>query len=186
MNQTSRRKETPNRRRPAPRPLDNIDYTILDLLQADSDRTDADLARRVHLSASGLKKRLNKLRQRGVIQSRVTLVDRHAVDLSLLCFCQVVLAHHEPDTVLQFREVVETIPEVMECHFLTGEHDYLLKIVARDHRDLERILAEELAATPGVDRLSTSIVLNEVKRTTALPLGPADEGRNAPATLPHR
>ena len=179
MSQNNSLRERPRRRRSGPRPLDSLDYAILQLLQADSSRTDADLARRVGLSASGLKKRLQNLRQRGVILNRVTLVDRHALDLSLLCFVQVVLAHHEPDTVLQFRDVVESIPEVMECHFLTGEHDYLLKIVARDHRDLERILAEKLAATPGVDRLSTSIVLNEVKRTTALPLGPA-------ATLPVR
>ena len=157
-------------RRSTARPLDATDYAILALLQEDSSRTDADLARHVDLSASGLKKRLRKLEARGVIQRRVTLLDRNAVDLGLLCFVQVFLSHHQPDGVRNFSDVVKEMPEVLECHFLTGEHDYLLKIVARDYRHLEHLLADELAAIPGVDRLLTSIVLNEVKRTTVLPL----------------
>lgn len=152
------------------RPLDDLDYAILELLQEDAERTDADLARRVGLSASGLKKRLKKLKERGVIRKRVTLLDRHRVDLGLLCFVQVALTHHEPGTAQNLREAVARIPEVLECHFTTGEHDYLLKVVARNHRHLEHILATRLAAISGVDRLLTSIVLNEVKRTTVLPL----------------
>ncbi len=163
------------------RPLDATDYAILELLQEDSDRTDADLARRVALSASGLKKRLRKLEERGVIQRQVTLLDRNAVDLGLLCFVQVFLSHHQPDAVRRFSSVVSGLPEVLECHFLTGEHDYLLKIVARDYRHLEHILADELASIPGVDRLLTSIVLNELKRTTALPLVPRREAAPAAA-----
>ena len=162
--------QAPEPRRSANRPLDATDFAILELLQADSNRTDADLARRVDLSASGLKKRLRKLQDRGVIQRRVTLLDRNAVDLGLLCFVQVFLSHHQSDAVRHFSDVVRELPEVLECHFLTGEHDYLLKIVARDDRHLEHILANQLAAIPGVDRLLTSIVLNEIKRTTALPL----------------
>ena len=157
-------------RRSAGRPLDATDFAILELLQEDSNGTDADLARRVELSASGLKKRLRKLQDRGVIQRRVTLLDRNAVDLGLLCFVQVFLSHHQADAVRHFSDAVRELPEVLECHSLTGEHDYLLKIVARDDRHLEHILANQLAAIPGVDRLLTSIVLNEIKRTTALPL----------------
>ena len=152
------------------RHLDATDYAILTLLQEDSNRTDVDLARKVRLSASGLKKRLRKLERRGVIQQRVTLLDRNAVDLDLLCFVQVFLTHHQPDTRQHFSDAVRKLPEVLECHFLTGEHDYMLKIVARDYRHLEHILADQLAGIPGVDRLLTSIVLNEIKHTTALPL----------------
>lgn len=157
-------------RRSLARPLDATDYAILALLQEDSNRTDVDLARKVRLSASGLKKRLRKLERRGVIQQRVTLLDRNAVDLGLLCFVQVYLTHHQADARQHFCDAVRRLPEVLECHFLTGEHDYLLKIVARDYRHLEHILADHLAGIPGVDRLLTSIVLNEIKRTTALPL----------------
>ena len=152
------------------RPLDATDYAILKLLQEDSNRTDADIARRVQLSASGLKKRLRKLEARGVIQRQVTLLDRNAVNLGLLCFVQVFLAHHQPEAVRRFSQMVHELPEVLECHFLTGEHDYLLKIVARDHQHLAHLLRDKLAAIPGVDRLLTSIAMSEIKRTTALPL----------------
>ncbi len=174
MDKTDDRRAAESSRSPS-RPLDATDYAILALLQEDSNRTDVDLARQVRLSASGLKKRLRKLEQRGVIQQRVTLLDRNAVDLGLLCFVQVFLTHHQPDAVRHFSDMVRKLPEVLECHFLTGEHDYLLKIVARDYRHLEHILADKLAAIPGVDRLLTSIVLNEIKRTTALPLEPPQE-----------
>lgn len=163
------------RTRPLPRRLDKIDYTILGLLQEDAGRTDADLARRVELSASGLKKRLRKLEDRGVIQRRVTLLDRDAVDLGLLCFIQVKLAHHQSNAVRIFCDSVRDLPEVLECHFLTGETDYLLKVVAKDHRDLEGFLADKLASIPSVDRLRTSIVMSEIKRTTALPLSPSSD-----------
>ena len=166
--------ENPGRKagasRRATRPLDAIDHTILDLLQDDAGRTDADLARRVELSASGLKKRLRKLEERGVIKRRVTLLDRNAVGLGLLAFVQVTLMHHQKDAVRCFADSVLELPEVLECHFLTGENDYLLKVVARDHSHLGHILGHKLAAIPTVDRLRTSIVLNEIKQTTALPL----------------
>ncbi len=157
------------------RPLDSTDYAILALLQHDSNRTDVELARKVSLSASGLKKRLRKLERRGVIQQQVTLLDRNAVDLGLMCFVQIYLTHHQTDARKQFHRAVRELPEVLECHALTGEHDYLLKIVARDYRHLEHILADHLASIPGVDRLLTSIVLNEIKRTTALPLSPSPQ-----------
>ncbi len=169
MDKTDPRRAAESSRFPT-RPLDATDYAILALLQEDSNRTDVDLAREVSLSASGLKKRLRKLERRGVIQQRVTLLDRNAVDLGLLCFVQVYLTHHQADARQQFSNKVLRLPEVLECHFLTGEHDYMLKIVARDYRHLEHILADQLASIPGVDRLLTSIVLNEIKHTTALPL----------------
>ena len=150
--------------------LDETDHAVLDLLQEDAGRSDAYIARRVGLSASGLRKRLTKLEQRQVIKGRVALLDRGAVGLGLLCFVQVTLTHHRRGPTQDFSDRIRDLPEVLECHFLTGEHDYLLKVVATDNRHLERILAEDLAGIPGVDRLLTSIVLNEIKGTTTLPL----------------
>ena len=159
--------------------LDATDHAVLDLLQEDAGRSDASIARQVGLSASGLRKRLTKLEQKQVIKGRVALLDRGAVGLGLLCFVQVTLVRHGPGTTREFTDRIQELVEVLECHFLTGEHDYLLKVVATDNRHLERILAEDLAAIPGVDRLRTSIVLNEVKRTTTLPLQPPTE-KSAP------
>lgn len=151
-------------------PLDDLDRTILRHIQQDSSQSVAEIARRVDLSGPGLKKRLQKLQEAGVIQRQVALLQREAVDLDLLCFVQVSLAHHQPDAVTGFRRAVNEMPEVLECHHLTGEFDYLLKIVARNHRDLEGFLVERLTPTSGVDKIRTSIVLNEIKSSTALPL----------------
>ena len=148
--------------------LDDKDYTILGLLQEDGSRTDAELARRVDLSTSGLKKRRLRLERQGIIERKVTLVDRNAIGLALQCFVQVSLVHHRHDADREFKKVIQNLDEVMECHFLTGQQDYLLKVVVRDYQDLERLLKDLTCSS--VDRLLTSIVLNEVKRTTSLPL----------------
>ena len=153
-----------------PRPLDQLDRRILSLLQEDASVSSAELARRVDLSAPGLQKRVRRLRQIGVIDRQVAVLNREAVDLDLLCFVQVTLAHHQPDGVGGFRSAVQDMPEVLECHHLTGEFDYLLKVVAGNHRELEQFLVHRLTPTPGVDRIRTSIVLNEIKSSTALPL----------------
>ncbi|HVS16675.1 MAG TPA: Lrp/AsnC family transcriptional regulator [Thermoanaerobaculia bacterium] len=155
--------------------LDRRDREILRLMQEDSSHTVAELARRLEMSPPGLQKRLRKLEEGGVLLRQVALVDREAVELDLLCFVQVTLAHHQPDAVEGFRHAMRSLPEVLECHMLTGEFDYLLKVVARNHHDLEAFLVERLTPVVGVDKIRTSIVLNEIKSSTALPLGDDEE-----------
>jgi DNA-binding Lrp family transcriptional regulator len=156
--------------KPRPRRLDDRDWRLLRLLQDDGRISNAELARQVNLSAPGLQKRIRKLEQRGVIRRYVTLLDRQAVGLDLLCFVNVSLAHHRPDAAEQFRDEMKVMPEVLECHYLTGEFDYVVKVVVADHTELERFLFERLMRIEGVDRVRTSIVLNEIKASTALPL----------------
>ena len=150
--------------------LDELDRRLLALLQDDARRTTAELARRLKLSAPGLQKRLRKLEARGVIRRYATIVDREAVGLDLLCFIHIMLAHHRPDSIKRFPDRIRGMPEVLECHFLTGEFDYLLKVVVASHEELEKFLFERLMKVSGVDRTRTSIVVKEVKATTALPL----------------
>jgi DNA-binding Lrp family transcriptional regulator len=150
--------------------LDDIDRQILYLLQENSRISSAELARRVSLSAPGLQKRLRKLEENGVIGRYVTLVNREALGLDLLCFAQVTLAHHQPECVGQFCDRVKGLSEVLECHHLSGEFDYLLKVVVANHQHLEKFLSEKITRIPGVDRIRTSIVLNEIKASTSLPL----------------
>lgn len=150
--------------------LDQRDLDILRYLQHDSSVSVAGLARRLEISSPGLQKRLRKLQAGGVIERQVALLRREAVDLDLLCFVQVSLAHHQPEAVTEFRRAVKSMDEILECHLLTGEFDYLLKIVAHNHRDLERFLVEKLTAVVGVDKIRSSIVLNEIKNSTELPL----------------
>lgn len=150
--------------------LDDRDIEILNHLQQDAGISVAELARRLEISSPGLQKRLKKLERKGVIDRRVALLRRESVDLDLLCFVQVELAHHQPEAVSAFRRAVKEMDEILECHLLTGEFDYLLKVVARNHRDLERFLVEKLTPVTGVDKIRSSIVLNEIKNSTVLPL----------------
>ena len=150
--------------------LDALDRRLLGHLQQDSRLSTAELARRLELSGPGLQKRMRKLEQQGVIRGYVTVVDREAVGLDLLCFVHVTLAHHRPASVKRFPDKIRKMPEVLECHFLTGEFDYLLKVVVANHDHLERFLFGTLMKAGGVDRTRTSIVVKEVKTSTALPL----------------
>jgi DNA-binding Lrp family transcriptional regulator len=151
--------------------LDERDLKILEQLQADASVTATDLARKLEISPPALQKRLRKLTDSGVLLRTVALIDREALGIDLLCFVHVSLAHHQSEAVKAFRQAILAMPEVLECHLLTGEFDYLVKVVAATHRDLERFLVERLTALEGVDKIRSSIVLNEIKTTTALPLG---------------
>lgn len=151
-------------------PLDELDRGLLVELQTNGRASTAELARRFALSGPGLQKRLNRLEERGAIVGYTALVSRQAVGLDLLCFVQVMLAHHRPESLKRFPARMQALPEVLECHYLTGEIDYLLKVVVADHDHLERFLFEKLMTVDGVDRVRTSIVLKEIKASTALPI----------------
>jgi Lrp/AsnC family transcriptional regulator, leucine-responsive regulatory protein len=155
----------------AGRPLvDDLDRRLLSHLQGRARVSSAELARRFKLSAPGLQKRMKRLEERGVILGYATRVSRAAVGLDLLCFVHVMLAHHRPGSVKRFPERIKSFSEVLECHYLTGEVDYLLKVVVANHDHLERFLFEKLMKVDGVDRIRTSIVLKEIKASTSLPL----------------
>jgi DNA-binding Lrp family transcriptional regulator len=150
--------------------IDGTDRAILYHLQGDARITNTELAQRVKLSPTGLQKRLRRLEEAGVIEAYRTLLDREAVGFDMMCFVQVTLQRHEPEAVAYFKRVVQEMPEILECHHITGEYDYLLKIVVRSRRDLERFLLESLTPVPGMDKIRTSLVLREIKETTILPL----------------
>jgi DNA-binding Lrp family transcriptional regulator len=150
--------------------LDERDRLLLQLLQENSRMSNAELARQLQLTAPGLQKRLKKLEDNGFIDRYVTLVNREALGFDLLCFAQITLAHHQPECVGQFCERVQGLPEVLECHHLTGEFDYLLKVIAPDRQRLEQLISETITQIPGVDKVRTNIVLTEVKTSTSLPL----------------
>ena len=150
--------------------LDAIDIAILQHLQDDARITNAELARRVELSPPGLQKRLRKLEETGVIQQYTTLVNREALGYDMLCFIQVTLQRHEPEAIKRFKQMMHEMPEVQECYHLTGEYDYMLKVTLRNRRHLEQFLVETLTPIPSMDKIRTSLVLNEIKRTTAVSL----------------
>ncbi|MFO7540589.1 MAG: Lrp/AsnC family transcriptional regulator [Chloroflexota bacterium] len=150
--------------------LDDKDRILLHYLQEDARITNTELAQRVELSPTGLQKRLRKLEEAGIIKRYVTLLDREAIGYDMLCFVQVTLQRHEPEAVEGFKSAVQKMSAVLECHHLTGEYDYLLKIVVQNRRQLEQFLIEVLTPMPGMDKIRTSLVLREIKATTAVPL----------------
>ena len=150
---------------------DEIDDAILRELQADGRLSNADLARRIGLSQAATHGRVRRLERDGVIDRYVALVDREQAGFDLLCFVSVGLRAHGHDDVERFRDAVIAAPEVLEVHHVTGEYDYVIRVALRNRRDLERFLVDRLNVIPGIARIQTTVVVREVKRTTALPIG---------------
>ncbi len=151
--------------------LDHKDHKLIALLQANGRMSNTELAQEIELSPPGLQKRLRKLEENGVIEGYFARISREALGFDMLCFVQVTLTRHESGAVENFRQVVQQMPEVLECHHITGESDYLLKIVVRNRKHLERFLMESLTPIRGMDRHRTSLVLIEIKETLKLPVG---------------
>ena len=151
---------------------DECDLEILRTLQIDGRISNADLARRINLSPPATYARVRRLEEQGYIRRYVALLDLDMAGFDLLCFVHVSLQLHQLQQVDGFKQAICQMPEVLECHHVTGEYDYLLKVVLRNRKDLERFAVERLTPIPGVARIHTSLVLSVVKETTALPLGP--------------
>lgn len=149
--------------------LDEKDKTILDGIQRNSQLTINELAAMIQLSASGVQKRLKRLEENGYITAYTAVLDRKKMGISLICFVEVSLSTHVRQDVADFDAEIQQLPEVLECHRLTGGADYLLKIVAHDRESLDSFLMDVLMPLPAIDRMKTSIVLKEIKETTALP-----------------
>ena len=150
--------------------LDDLDKLILAELQADARISNTELARRVNLSPPATHARVRRLEESGYVDRYVTLVDRKQAGYDMLCFVRVRLQLHDTDQVEGFHKAVKEMPEVLECHFVTGDYDYLLKVLTRNSEDLEDFLVNRLTPIPGVAQIHTSLVLREVKNSTIIPL----------------
>lgn len=150
--------------------LDTIDARILTELQSDGGLTNAELAERVGLSPSPCLRRVKLLTDAGVIKKRVALVDGNTIDLKVSVFIHVTLEKQIEENLSEFEAAIEARPEVVECYLMTGESDYLLRVVVPDLEAYERFLMEHLTRIPGVSNIKSSFALNQVKYSTALPL----------------
>ena len=151
--------------------LDEIDSKILQLLQQDASLTNVKLAEKIGLSAAATLARVRKLEQDELIDSYSIRVNHEKLRFGLLFFVSVQLSSHDVELVDKFRVAIRELAEVIECHFVTGGSDYLLKVAVKDRAALEDFLVRKLTPIPGVDRMQTSLVLNEVKKGTVLPVG---------------
>ena len=150
--------------------LDETDKTILRMLQADGRVSNAEMARRVGLSAPATHARVKRLEQAGVIRQHATLLDREAMGFDMVCFISVSLQLHQYEAIERFKELVQDMPEVLECHHITGEFDYLLKAVFRNRDELQEFVVNKMTPIPGMARINTSLVLIEIKATQQLPI----------------
>ncbi len=150
--------------------LDKTDRALLNEIQQDSRISNSELARRIKLSQPATHARLKRLETLGVVRQHVSLLDRDKLGLDLICFFQVRLEAHSEKALLRFEAAVSDFAEVLECHYLTGQFDYLLKAVFENRRALEKFERQRLRALSDVAQITTSVALSEIKMTTVLPL----------------
>jgi DNA-binding Lrp family transcriptional regulator len=150
--------------------LDKFDRAILNHLQADGRMSNVDLANAVSLSESACLRRVRSLEEDGLIEGYVALLNQSKAGLSGDVFVHIGLHREEQSELAAFESAVQSIPEVMECYLMTGEFDYLLRVVVKNMADFERLHKESLTRLPGVARVNSSVAIRTVRKTTELPL----------------
>ncbi|NVJ58882.1 MAG: Lrp/AsnC family transcriptional regulator [Gammaproteobacteria bacterium] len=150
--------------------LDASDIAILRVLQNEGRISNVDLANRVNLSPPATLTRLKRLEKDGVIERFVAVLDRHRTGHDTLSFIQLSLSLHQHQHINNVLEQIVAMPEVLECHNVTGEYDYLLKVVLKNTQALEAFISQKLIPMPGIARLHTSLVLKEYKASMVLEL----------------
>jgi Lrp/AsnC family leucine-responsive transcriptional regulator len=150
--------------------LDSIDRAILTELQREGRLSNLELAQRVHLSPSACLRRVKALEDSGVIAQYVALINPRAVGKHGVSFTIINLESMNTPQLEAFEQAVRDQPEVLDCYYVAGSNDYLIRFTYRDAEDLERFHSEVLMRLPGVARSNSLLVLRTVKKTTALPL----------------
>ena len=150
--------------------LDKFDRSILSALQKDGRISNVDLAELVSLSESACLRRVRRLEEKGFIERYAALLDQRQAGLSGNVFVHIALHREEQSELAAFEAAVQNLPEVMECYLMTGEFDYLLRVVVSDMADFERVHNESLTRLPRVARVNSSVAIRTVRKTTELPL----------------
>ena len=150
--------------------IDGFDRQILAALQQDGRLTNVQLSERVHLSPSQCQRRVKRLEEAGVIARYVALVDPEAVGLDVSAFVHVSLDRHGEEPARAFAQAIARYPEILECWSVSGEADYLVRITASDLKAFSHFLMNDLLSLPMVSGVRSTIQLETLKSTTALPL----------------
>jgi Lrp/AsnC family leucine-responsive transcriptional regulator len=150
--------------------MDRFDKLILEALQSDGRISNKQLAQQVHLSESACLRRVRALEEDGMIERYVAMLNQKKAGVPGDVLVHIGLHREEQSELAAFEDAVRNIPEVMECYLMTGEFDYLLRVVVKDMADFERIHKDELTRLPGVARVNSSFAIRTVLKRTALPL----------------
>jgi Lrp/AsnC family leucine-responsive transcriptional regulator len=150
--------------------FDEIDKKLLKLLQNDSKQTNKALAHSLGLSITAVYERIKKLENSGVISRYVALVDRKRIGIDFIAFCHVKLIQHSQDYVVKFEREVRKLDEVLECYHLSGDYDYLLKVLVKDMKAFREFMVEKLTKIDHIGSTHSMFMISEVKHTTAISL----------------
>jgi len=150
--------------------MTDMDRQLLDLLQEDAMLSVAEIADRIGSSKSVCWRRIQRLQENGVIKSRVALLDHNKVGLNVVLFAHVKMTAHGRKVLPNFIEKIKDLPEIMECHTLMGDVDFLLKIVVKDIQQYQDLWWHHLSQIDGVQEINSTIAMTTEKHTTKLPL----------------
>ena len=150
--------------------LDQMDKKIIRALQSDGKITVGELAEKVGLSASPCARRVRLLEKAGIIKGYTAVIDQAKVGLPISAFASIKLERQSEDNLDRFAEAVSSWPEVVDCYLMTGQRDYLMRIVTSDLESYERFLKDKLTRLEGVASIETSFALVQIKRSEALPI----------------
>jgi len=146
--------------------FDEIDKKILNILQENGRITNTDLASKVGLSPPPMLERVKKLEKNGIITKYVALLDPKKINKATIIFVSLTLARHRLKSIDQVKEEFSNFPEVLECYSITGEEDYLLKVMVQDVEEYENFMLNKLAKIPAISRIKSFVVLSTLKYET--------------------
>jgi Lrp/AsnC family transcriptional regulator len=150
--------------------IDSLDRKILRLLQNEAEISATAIGERIGASQATVWRRIQRMRDDGLIPDQVVTLDRRKAGFRAMVFCQVKLNSQGRSNLSAFADAIQELPEVLDCYVLVGNVDFLLRIVAEDIEAYERFFFEKLSDLPGVQEITSSIALSEIKHTTALPV----------------
>lgn len=148
--------------------IDKIDVAILRELQANSRITNTKIGQIIGLSQPAVYTRVNRLESLGVIQTYTALLDQVALGYELTCIIMVTMQVHSYEIFEQFQHHVNAIPEVLECYHLTGQYDYIMKVIVRDRHQLENLVLRDFSKIQGIQHIQTHIVMRNVKESAPI------------------
>ncbi|WP_417196051.1 Lrp/AsnC family transcriptional regulator [Bizionia sp.] len=148
--------------------FDLIDLKLLQFLQEDAKQTNKMLSNRLNLSVTAVYERIRKLEREGVIAQYVALLDKNKVDRSFVAFCHIKLVQHTQNNIVKFEREVANLEEISECYHISGDYDYLLKVMVRDMEDFREFMVKKLTSINHIGSTHSMFVINEVKHTTAI------------------
>jgi Lrp/AsnC family leucine-responsive transcriptional regulator len=148
--------------------MDLIDKKLLFLLQTDSKKTTKELSLKLNLSVTAVYERIKKLEREGIIDKYVVLVNRSKVDKGFVVFCHIKLIQHTKEFLTKFESEVVKLSEIMECHHVSGDYDYILKIAVKDMEAYREFLVTKLTTLEHIGSTHSTFMISEVKNTTVL------------------